>query len=127
MTVTGGQEAGGEGPWRVNIISRMLEASSPWREIQLTDRASTGTNNKHKLYMRKYIKHAIAQLSCCSLQCCGTGTGTGTGTVGTVTFLLVEPEPEPGPELVKKSEPVQEQEPFFRTITFQKSEPEPEP
>jgi hypothetical protein len=49
MTVIGGEEAG-EGPWRVNIISRMLEASSQWREIQLTDRASTGTNKKHAIY-----------------------------------------------------------------------------
>ncbi len=49
MTVIGGQEAGEEGPWRVNIISRMLEASSPWREIQLTDRASTGTNNRQTM------------------------------------------------------------------------------
>jgi hypothetical protein len=54
MTVIGGQEAGGEGPWRVNIISRMLAASSPWREIQLTDRASTGTNKKLAIYEKIY-------------------------------------------------------------------------
>ncbi len=52
MTVIGGQEAG---PWRVNIISRMLEASSPWREIQLTDRPSTGTNNIQAIYEKIYL------------------------------------------------------------------------
>ncbi len=55
MTVTGGQEAGGEGPWRVNIISRMFEASLPWREIQLTDRSSTGTNSKQAIYEKIHL------------------------------------------------------------------------
>ncbi len=63
MTVTGGQEAGGEGPWRVNIISRMFEASSPWREIQLSDRATTGTNNRQTIYEK------IIHLTCTIAHC----------------------------------------------------------